>query len=577
MFLVRLTIGDKKREVTLDRARLIQCGDVQATVVTDDWLSRLRILENGFTVVKSPPANEHAAGQIEPFFELNYDDSRHTVTLHLQPMCGTTMYYYISSRGDFVCSTHISLLRQAGVPIEENVEALPEFFVYRFVMPPQTLYKDIFSLPFGAHLTFEMARDGCRLIRNETYSPPIRSVERIWDPRSAAETTLQYLSEAVTQLRSFGDSVSLLFSGGLDSSLLYRLLQTALRVEETCSTSFSFACADNDAEREYALSAAEALGVQHRFYPVERDEYLYGFLEAVAAAEEPLHHLQSVLLYVLSRKMSQQGKKLVVCGYGADTFFGLHFHEQVYRPGKRRDRVLSMGPARKVLDLLHPFTHRGARYLSYGNPHSIVWELGAYGRWDWISRNLGASRGMAVASRRGVLRNFAAVPLLDAISILSICGDLMMARHLWSKLAESQGLMLYYPFCSSALINHSFHIDWDTKLREPKNILRAVARMLDLPEFIITREKQSFGLEAPYWAGRDGLFQPLLPMVEQVVDPAWITQVDSTRHGEAMTLWNIVNYAIWKKLCIQGESLNDLKGQLSENLGGPTCASEGHA
>ncbi len=574
MFLVRLTAGDEKREVTLDRARLMRWGDVQATVVTDDSLSRLHLLEDGFTVVKSVLVNEQAAQQIEPFFELRYDNCRHTITLRLQPMCGTTVYYYTSSQGEFVCSTHISLLREAGVPIEENVEALPEFFVYRFVMPPQTLYKDVLRLPFGAHLTFEIARDGCRLIRSDTYSPPVHRVEGTWEPRSAAETTLQCLNEAVAQLRPFGDSVLLLFSGGLDSSLLYRLLQTVLGANETCSTSFSFACSGNDAEMDYSLSAAEVLGAQHRFYPVEKSEYLCGFLEAVAAAEEPLHHLQSVLLHLLFRKISHGGKKLVVCGYGADILFGLRFHERVYRPGGKWDRVLSMGLARRFLDLMHPFTRRGARYLSFGNPHSIVWELGLYGSWDWVSRNLGASRKMAIASRYNVLRDFAALSLLDAISMVAICGGLTVTCHLWSKLAEAQGMLLYYPFCSTALVDHSFHVDWDTKLREPKCVLRAAARMLDLPEFIITREKKSFGLDPHHWAGRDGLFQPLLPMVEQVVGPAWITQADSTSHDEAMTLWNIVNYAIWKKLCIRGESLNDLKDRLTENLGGSTCSSE---
>jgi hypothetical protein len=33
-----------------------------------------------------------------------------------------------------------------------------------------------------------------------------------------------------------------------------------------------------------------------------------------------------------------------------------------------------------------------------------------------------------------------------------------------------------------------------------------------------------------------------------------------------MTYWNILNYALWKRMVIKGESVADLQGELQERL-----------
>jgi len=47
----------------------------------------------------------------------------------------------------------------AGVKINENKECLPEYFVYRFLMPPNTLFDNIYQLPPGHDLIIKKMRD----------------------------------------------------------------------------------------------------------------------------------------------------------------------------------------------------------------------------------------------------------------------------------------------------------------------------------------------------------------------------------------------------------------------------------
>ena len=44
------------------------------------------------------------------------------------------------------------------------------------------------------------------------------------------------------------------------------------------------------------------LGAEHSYIEFTVEDYLRGFIEAIHVAEEPLHHLQSVLLYLLFKK-----------------------------------------------------------------------------------------------------------------------------------------------------------------------------------------------------------------------------------------------------------------------------------
>ena len=54
-----------------------------------------------------------------------------------------------------------------------------------------------------------------------------------------------------------------------------------------------------DLEKKYAQTAAKALSMNHYYYIPNYKEYLIGFIEALSKAEEPLHHLQSVSLFLL--------------------------------------------------------------------------------------------------------------------------------------------------------------------------------------------------------------------------------------------------------------------------------------
>ena len=108
------------------------------TSITDNFLSKRIHDKNGFSILESPFISSSDSDKII-FSQFWYNSIDNAFHLSKFTLSGRAIYYHLNQKGEFFCSTHISMLRKAGVPIKENVDVLPEFFTYRIVMPPQTL------------------------------------------------------------------------------------------------------------------------------------------------------------------------------------------------------------------------------------------------------------------------------------------------------------------------------------------------------------------------------------------------------------------------------------------------------
>jgi asparagine synthetase B (glutamine-hydrolysing) len=135
---------------------------------------------------------------------------------------------------------------------------------------------------------------------------------------------------------------------------------------------------------------------------------------------------------------------------------------------------------------------------------------------------------------------------------------------IWNKLGEGNKKILYAPFYDLNVLNYVFSIPWKLKLTWPKDKLRKeIARRGNIPEFIINRPKKSFGIHSDLWGKKGGVFEPLIPLAAIVFDEKEIRKMQSTEPKKAMTYWNMLNYAIWKRLCIKNEPLDILKEELA--------------
>ncbi len=551
------------------------------SILTDDFLSKLIVTEDGFSIVESPLIRCRDFGGII-FSEVRFNDAEKRLEIHRSTISGRPIYYHINSKGDFYCSTHIRMLRDVGVKIEENVKVLPEYFVYRYVMPPNTLYKGIKQLSAGSRLKIRLRGGSCSIYQSEHLNPPAATAKVSGDIlETSAAGTVDILSNLCQRLKRQDDKILFLLSGGLDSSILLKICQTVFDTETTYSAGYPFENPEDNRERKYAFSAAQVFGTQHKYYEPSTTEYLLGILEAISVAEEPLHHLQSALLYLFLRNNSQSDERIVINGLGADGVFGSTFQRHLFDNIRtKRPWWVSLScqyPLINLLKALSMITGKGKGFLSKVYYHCpgcasladidhAAWRLGEYGDTEWALDYFGVSTKDFIANRYNSIKFYRGRSVLDVTSLLSFLGSASVTQAIWSKLGEANGKIVFYPFTDFELIQQTFQVPWDIKLSESKGILREAGRQLSIPEHIISRPKSGWGVCSERWGEKDGVFEPFVPLMAKVFDEKQIRLMQSSQEQKAMTFWNILNYAIWKRLCINNEPLELLEKELLEAI-----------
>jgi len=575
MFLVAITKDEIAQNFKSLRSEEFNIHSFKVTVIIDKFLSDFISDPNGFSVVESPLISTSDFRNII-FSRVIYDNKEKKITV-LKSTSGRSIYYYISPRGDFFCSTHISLLRNAGVPIEENTDVLPEFFVYRYVMPPNSLYKNINHLFTGGRLQINIADGKCKVQSTDFYNAPEQN-KKIKSIKKSSKIMYNYLIESIEKLNPCKNQIAVLLSGGKDSSITSSICQKKFMIDTSYSSGFPFEDPESNFEKKYALSAAEAFGMNHNYYEPTTQEYLTGFLEAITLSEEPLHHLQSVLFHLLFKNGIPQDKKIVVHGQGAGFSFG-NVTRYLYLKDKRIVKLFSKKPLKdiylrvtntlgieKVLTSINEFNHilrENTLPFPLYNPKNPIWSWHDFGCAKWVCDYFNVTDQDIIKSRYDFIKNFENRSIYDVWSLYSLLGDEDSTLPIWHKLGEGNKKILYAPFYDLNVLNYAFLIPWKLKLSRPKNKLRnEIAHRADIPKFIITRPKKSFGIHPNRWAKKGGVFEPLIPLASKVFDENEIRKMQSVESKKAMTYWNILNYSIWKRLCINHEPLEVLLEEL---------------
>lgn len=576
MFLVTLThlpVGRVLKDCKVQQFDLVSSKIL--TLVTDNFLSTSTIAPRTFSVIETPFVDSPHPRQ-ETSSKIIIDGSDNSVQMFRSTMSGRPIYYHINYSGELFCSSHISLLRKVGVPIEENSDVLPEFFVYRYVMPPRTLFKNIQQVAAGSHVHCRFRNGKNEIVKLDQYHPPApKNAEVSNNIYDVARRTLSILSDTIQPLIKTTERTAFLLSGGLDSSILFKACHNSFDIDATFSTGYPIQNSNFNLEKTYAYSAAESFATKHFYHEATVEDYLSGFLEAVSAAEEPLHHLQSVLLYLLFKKGVPCSKDIVVSGEGADSIFGSGLASFLYRSDRKMFKIMSLSPLSKLVDFASHASLRAGylatglrnmrkKHLPLSDPDSVIWQLGAYGSFGWASLHFGVGKEDIISGRYESMRAFENRSLYDVLSLLGFLGDVSITTALWSKLGEHQKRILYYPFTDVSMLDYAYGIPWDLKLKQPKNILRYVATELKIARFIVDRPKSGFGIGPENWAVRGGWFEPLIGLAAKVFPKKQIEDLQSISLDKASTFWNVLNYSLWKRLVINNEPLEFLRGELEE-------------
>ena len=470
-------------------------------------------------------------------------------------------YYLFQDEQRIILSSSFRGMRQAGLHLEINENAYPELMVYRFVSPPSSLIKSVRLIPGGERLEFDLAT--FKLLTHRSFPFPDYFDANV-NVTSVTEKTEDILSGNIVHSLRASKRPGMLLSGGLDSSLIALLAVKKNQRPDSVSSGFSFANVD-DLESEYATTVADHLGIHHRIFEGTEEIYLRGLIEAIYHAEMPLHHLQSVMLYLLFCDAKERGNDLFLCGEAADGLFGNDAHQRCHK-FRSINSLLNIPPLRAMIraaSSMRPDDYRLSFFAhEFGSridsDRHFLYNLGQCTQMALVKSLFGYDLSQVVSSHRQLMQPFAEQPLLNQISIISLLCEGAITMSVWSKLAEGASLRIVYPFAADNMIDHVYSLPWETKLIEPKYIIREILRTNMFNEEFITRPKRSFGFPSEFWALPGTLFQPLVDLAATKFGAALFKQLQRTEMSPAILQWNLINIYLFEELIVRGVEPKEL-------------------
>jgi asparagine synthase (glutamine-hydrolysing) len=500
------------------------------------------------------------------------------------------LYYAHTQDGSLYFGSEIKTLLEAGaVKAEINYGALPDYLANHAPSGEETLFRGVYRLMPGHTLTWSDGKI---------------EISRYWDVsfvpvddgrRSDADCVDEWreLFSTSVRLRLMADvPLGMFLSGGIDSSAIAAMMSKM--VTEPIKT-FSVAFAEREAnELHYARMVAEKFKTDHHEIIVSPEEFFAALPKLIWHEDEPLAHPASVPLYFLSR-LAAKHVKVVLTGEGSDEMLAGYY--------RYRTSVYNLALGARYQQIMPAFLRRlvqkSIEGLSTGSPvrrkltrtflclpadiESLYFDnFGVFGR--RLQQQLLTAE---TRERIGTLEPYTAVrdyiAGTDAKTLLNqllyvdtktYLQELLMKQDQMSMAASIESRV---PFLDHKLVEFTALLPERMKLKgmTTKRVLREAMKGL-LPEPILTRSKMGFPVPLDAWfrgpfrrwvdeyvvsdrALSRGLFVP--EFVRGLVE-----RHQSGAENHAERLWMLINFEMWQRQFIDGESLHTPEIDVSETV-----------
>lgn len=222
------------------------------------------------------------------------------------------LYYHLSEESLLFASELKAIMASGLVPKKLDMGAFTDYFVYRYVPSPITIWMGVSKLPPAHFLTVDLAD----LSHSITEYWKLEAADGDCDPAQLAEEVGKMLRDSVSIHARSDVEVGTFLSGGYDSSAI-----ALFHSEENPSLrSFSIGFDGWENSEHFAASTvANHLSIKNDFLLADRNslDLLYSMARVY---DEPIADISIIPTLMVSR-MAAQHVKAVMSGEGADELF----------------------------------------------------------------------------------------------------------------------------------------------------------------------------------------------------------------------------------------------------------------
>jgi asparagine synthase (glutamine-hydrolysing) len=406
----------------------------------------------------------------------------------------------------------------AGPAAELDPQALFDYLYSHAIASPRTVFEGVQRLSAGHCATFANSKLTLQAYWQPDFSPPSKAV-----PFEALKDEFRsLLKDAVSSSLDSGKRGCFL-SGGTDSSTVSGMLKAVSAEQGVSAYSIGFEAEGYD-EMVYARLAAKHFGVEHHEYYVTPADLVRSIPDVAAYYDQPFGNSSAVPAFYCAKMAREDGVTRILAGDGGDELFGGNSRYAKMRVFGVYDDV----PAgvRSVIEPLFklpfmantPLLSKGASYIQQAKV-PMPDRLQTYN----LLQRLGLSDVLTARFLRRVNTDGPAQQQREvwAQSAATNQVDRNLAFDWRYTLAETDlpkvcgttalaGLQVAFPMLDHRLVDFSMRLPSDHKLRGLKLrwFFKEALRGF-LPDEIITKKKQGFGLPFGVWAVRNETLRKL--------------------------------------------------------------------
>jgi asparagine synthase (glutamine-hydrolysing) len=397
-----------------------------------------------------------------------------------------------------------------------DLQALFDYLYFHAIPSPRTIYKGVNRLPAGWCIHERAGEVRLQRYWQPTFQPEAQSFA------PARERFRELLAQAVR--RQLGDGTGACFlSGGTDSSTVAGMIgEVTGRPAATYSIGFE---AEGYDEMAFARLAARHFGTDHHEYYVTPADLVRSIPDMARHHDQPFGNSSALPAFYCALKARQDGVKRLLAGDGGDELFGGNSRYATQRvfswyegiPAALREQALvPLSNSRWAARV--PLLRKAASYVRQARvpmPDRLQ-TYNLLGRMD--PHRVLTPAFLAQVDASGPMRHEQQVWAESAGAGFL---DRMLAYDWRYTLAENDlpkvrgavslaGIEVGYPMLDQDLVDFSARLPASYKLKGLrlrwffKEALRGF-----LPDEIITKKKQGFGLPFGVWATRDAALMSL--------------------------------------------------------------------
>lgn len=257
---------------------------------------------------------EEAFSRFNGMFAFSLHDTLTNQVYLVRDHSGIKPLYYITQRDRLTYASEVRAFAQTDLVLEEQPEWKIYFLSLGFVPEPYTTYKDVYMLPKGHFLKWDVESGEYKIREYFRYS----FSSNILTDKEAIRLIKEKLEASVRRHLISDAPIGVFLSGGIDSSLLTLLANKEIK-EKVHTLSIIF---DEEvySEKKYQQIIIDTIKAEHSYCRITSEDFERSLPDILQAMDQP--SMDGINTYFISRCAKEEGLKAVLSGLGADELFG---------------------------------------------------------------------------------------------------------------------------------------------------------------------------------------------------------------------------------------------------------------